>query len=133
MKAMKNLRMIVPAIIIGMLMTISACSPVRDGWLKGTVSIGPLSPVEMVGVPTSTPPPEVFTSRGLRIINSFGIEIHQLHFTPVGTFSIQLSPGKYRLELLNPGIEHATGLPNEIEIQPGQIVSLTISIDTGIR
>lgn len=133
MKAMKKLRLIVLAIFIGMLMTISACSPLKDGWLKGIVSVGPLSPVEKVGVPTSTPLPEVFTSRGLRIINTRGIEIKQIHFSSEGTFSIQLSPGKYRLELLNPGIEHATGLPDEIEIQPDQTVNLTIAIDTGIR
>jgi|YelNatPaOPRAMG01_1025707.scaffolds.fasta_scaffold09865_4 hypothetical protein len=110
--------------------------PPPDGYLEGTVSVGPLTPVERVGVPTPTPAPEVFTSRGLQIYASDGkTPVASLRFNPDGTYRIALPPGKYVVALLGAGMgpEFSRDLPREVEITRGKTTRLDISIDTGIR
>jgi len=128
---MTALRNIVFASLLCALLIFSGCTSTRNGRLEGTVNIGPLTPVERAGVPA--PPPEVFTSRGIRVFNLLGMVVDEVHFNPDGTFSVKLFPGKYRVELLNTGIEHAAELPAMIHIDSNQITQLNISIDTGIR
>ncbi len=130
---MLNLKKIGVAFLLGILFVFIGCTSVKDGRLEGTVTIGPLSPVERIGVPTPTPPPEVFTSRGIKIFDSLSILVNEVHFNPDGTYSIELTSGKYRVELLNTGIEHAAEVPATVQIYSNQTTELNISIDTGIR
>jgi hypothetical protein len=121
---------ILPALMVYLL----ACTPHVSGELVGTVTIGPLSPVQQIGMPAPTPPPEVYTSRGLNIYHSDGQTLYaQLKFQPDGTFSIFLPAGVYVIALIPNGIDHAEGLPETIRIEEGKTTTLAISIDTGIR
>ena len=119
-------------LILGTLSLVAGCSAAK-GRLEGAVNVGPLTPIERAGVPTPTPPPEVFTSRGIKIFNSLGILVIEIHFNPDGHYSIELNPGKYRVELLSTGIEHAAEMPATVQIFSAQVTRLDISIDTGIR
>ncbi len=111
-----------------------SCTPSVFGTLAGTVSIGPLTPVERVGVPTQTPPPQVYTSRGLDIYRSDGSTLfRQINFMADGTFSTELPVGTYVIALTPNGIDHANGLPATLTIKTGKITTITIEIDTGIR
>ncbi len=107
------------------------------GELAGNVNIGPLTPVERVGVPTPTPPPEVFTSRGIQVFQADGkTPVTSVMFSPDGTYRVALAPGKYVVALLKPGIGGmgmARSLPAEVTIVSGQTTRLDIDIDTGIR
>jgi hypothetical protein len=132
MRFMTTLKSILIVFFLSALVVLTSCSSTK-GRLEGMVSVGPLTPVERVGVPTPIPPPEVFTSRGIKIFNSLGILVKEVHFNADGTYSVELSPGKYRVELLSTGIEHATELPATVQIFPNQTTTLNISIDTGIR
>ena len=129
---MRTLRNIVVFLLLSICLLVPGCNSTK-GRLEGLVSVGPLTPVERIGVPTSTPPPEVFTSRGIKILNSLGILVTEIHFAANGTYSVELIPGKYRVELLGNGIEHAKELPATIEIFSNETTILNISIDTGIR
>lgn len=130
-------------IILLIFLALAGCSAVRsishpqpEGYLEGTVSVGPLTPVERVGVPTPTPAPGVFTSRGLQIYASDGkTPVTSLRFNPDGTYRIALPPGTYVVALLGAGIGAGFSheLPRKVDILSGETTHLDISIDTGIR
>ncbi len=124
-----------PLVLFTLLLSalIASCEPQLTGLLKGKVNIGPLTPVERVGVPTPIPPPEVFTSRGIEIYKENGVLERTLYFNPDGTLSVSLPVGTYRVELIQTGIDHASELPAVITIRENQTTVLDITIDTGIR
>ena len=108
------------------------------GTLEGTVSIGPIWPVERPG---ETPPvsPEVFAARKIMVYDEQGkklmetVDITQIGQGVEGRYSIQLKPGDYVVDINKAGIDHSAEVPRTVEIKTGQTVTLDISIDTGIR
>ena len=105
------------------------------GYLEGRATIGPLTPVERVGVPTPTPPPEVCTSRGLTIYEADGkTEVTSANLQPDCSYRVSLKPGTYVVGLKQGrGIGFSKDLPKTVQIESGKTVRLDISIDTGIR
>jgi hypothetical protein len=140
--------------LVGMILT-SACGPLAQapagspspaqatavsptsaqaGYLEGRASIGPLQPVERIGVPTPTPPPAACTSRGLVVFAAdTGTEVRHITFEADCTYRVSLPPGSYRVELDRRGIDTSRDLPRTVTIQAGQTTRLDVSIDTGIR
>jgi hypothetical protein len=110
-----------------------SCESPTAGLLNGKVNVGPLTPVERVGVPTPIPPPEIFTTRGIAIYKTNGALEKILYFNPDGTYSVSLPVGTYRLELIQTGIDHASEIPAVVTIRENQTTVLNITIDTGIR
>jgi hypothetical protein len=105
-----------------------------SGVLTGHVSIGPLVPVVREGVPEPTPAPEVYAARQVVIYRSDGRkEIARAGIDASGDYRVDLAPGNYVVDINHGGIDMASGLPAEIQIQAGQITRLDIDIDTGIR
>ena len=106
----------------------------QSGYLESRASIGPLQPVDRVGVPTPTPPPAACTSRGLVVHSVDGsAEVQRIAFEPDCTYRVELPPGSYRVELDGRGIDSSRDLPRAVTILPGQTTRLDVSIDTGIR
>jgi hypothetical protein len=106
----------------------------ETGRLTGHVSIGPLRPVERVGEPTLTPPPEVFTSRSINIFAADGATlVTSVKINPNGTYAVTLPPGNYVVNIARSGIDRARNLPKAVTIASGATVELDIDIDTGIR
>jgi hypothetical protein len=104
------------------------------GDLEGQVSIGPLQPVERVGVPPPTPSPAVCTARGLVVFQAdTGVEQARFSLGPDCHYSVALQAGTYRVELDRRGIDFSKDLPRVVTITAGQTTRLDISIDTGIR
>jgi hypothetical protein len=124
------------ALTIFLALFLSACTTqsAETGTLQGTVTVGPLSPVEIIGETQPTPPPEVFTSRGLEIFQEGSTKLFaSLSFAADGTYAIQLPVGNYTIQLPPGGIEFAKGLPATVTIKAGEVTVLDIDIDTGIR
>ena len=116
--------------------TLVGCSqqPQVTGVLAGHVSIGPLVPVVREGEPEPTPAPEVYAARQVVIYKSDGRkEIARAEINALGDYWIDLAPGTYVVDINHGGIDMASSLPAEIQIQAGQITRLDIDIDTGIR
>ena len=110
----------------------AAPSPV--GYLEGQVTIGPLQPVQRVGVPPPTPSPATCTARGLVVYQAdTGAEAARFALGPDCTYSVALPPGDYRVELDRRGIDHSMDLPRVVTITAGQTTRLDVSIDTGLR
>jgi len=104
------------------------------GYLEGQVSIGPLQPVERVGVPPPTPSPAVCTARGLVVYDvNTGAEAARFPLGPDCHYQVALPPGAYRVELDRRGIDFSKDLPRVVQITAGQSTRLDLSIDTGIR
>jgi len=106
------------------------------GLLQGTVTIGPIWPVER---PEGNPPipPEVYEARKILVYDSNRTElIEQVDIVPhgdYGSYAVELAPGSYLVDINHLGIDSSGDVPVEIDIRSGQTVELDIDIDTGIR
>ena len=118
------------------ILLLAACTslPRKTGILAGHVDIGPLTPVEQVGVPTPTPAPEVYAARQIVIYAADGkTEITKVAINSKGEYQVTLVAGTYWIDINHSGMDRGIDLPKKIEILTGQITALDISIDTGIR
>jgi hypothetical protein len=105
-----------------------------DGTVRGTVTIGPLSPVSRVGVPDPTPRPEVFSARKIVVYESDGETlIVQVDIGPTGKYDLSLPPGEYVIDINRNGVDFADGFPRSITVPSDQVTIVDVSIDTGIR
>ena len=106
----------------------------ETGTLEGHVTIDPLVPVVRVGEPAPTPPPEVYAARAIVIFKQDGeTEFTRLKIDANGNYRAELPVGRYVVDIHHTGIDHASGLPKEVEITNHNVTRLDIDIDTGIR
>lgn len=126
-------------IILTGLVLLSACDKEKGlnrGWLEGTISIGPICPVEKIPPdPACKPTAETYKAYPVSIFSSDGIKkITQLEPSLDGTFTSELAPGNYLivLESANKYIG-GSNLPVMVTIVPQEKTQISINIDTGIR
>ena len=134
-----SLKAIFSLIFITGLALISSCDKekgLNSGWLEGTISIGPICPVEKIPPdPACMPTAETYKAYPVSIYTSDGkIKITQLAPSLDGSFSTELAPGNYLviLETANKNIG-GSNLPSEVSIVSQGKTMLSINIDTGIR
>ncbi len=106
------------------------------GVLQGTISIGPLCPVETVP-PLIDCLPTAETYKAYQVsVWTTDLKTKVLDITPAlnGAYSIRLPEGEFMV-VLNKQISGAGGsnLPQQVVIAGGLTTMLNISIDTGIR
>jgi len=103
------------------------------GILEGTVTIGPLTPVETPGDKPPVPP-EVYESRKVMVHDAQGRAlIAQVDIGNDGMYRVELPPGGYMVDINRIGIDSSADVPMSVQIQSGETVRLDIDIDTGIR
>lgn len=103
------------------------------GILSGKVTIGPICPVERVGVPCPVPS-EAYLSREFIAVGTDGKTVASFHADPDGSYNVSLAPGIYVVKSAKTGIGYfSKDLPATVTIVSGQTVTLNINIDTGIR
>src|SRR3989344_5570496 len=103
------------------------------GTIKGKVTVGPICPVEQEGVPCLVPP-EAYTSREVILYKADGVTIvKRMHFLSDGTYSFEILPGTYILNIPQQGIGGSSDLPKTITIKSGETIEVDFSVDTGIR
>lgn len=103
-----------------------------NGTLTGTVSIGPLCPVE----PCSIAPERLaaaYEARPLTVSAQDGKPVASVVADPVTGYSVSLPPGIYIVDIPHQGIGGSVELPKTVTIRSGETVRLDISVDTGIR
>ena len=120
-------------VIIGLLLGGCAGGTAETGTLEGTVTIGPIWPVERPG--DNPPiPPEVYDARKVMVYDKNGRKlVEQVDLGQDGYYSVALESGVYTVDINHLGIDHSRDVPEKIEIRPGETVKLDIDIDTGIR
>lgn len=106
------------------------------GTLAGTVTIGPLTPVCMVGVPCYRYDETIIIKR----VGFPHMRLTTQSDPQTGEFSIDLFPGRYTLRfpdypLCPTGVIHQIGCfgPHKVVIRPGQTTFVNIGVDTGIH
>ena len=100
------------------------------GVLTGTVALGPVTPAERPGMPSTAP------ASGVRIVVSGpdGREIQSMLTDAAGLYRTSLPPGTYQVTIPQLPIPQRTkDLPASVTISAGQDSRLDVKIDTGIR
>ena len=106
--------------------------------LQGSVTIGPIWPVEVPGEDRPVPP-EVFSSRKIMIYDGSGEKlVREVYFTQIGQtaygyYTAQIAPGTYTIDINRQGIDSADNLPQKITVSADETVTIDVNIDTGIR
>ncbi len=136
----KNLYTGITGIIFLICLTlISGCDnkkTLNPGFLKGTISIGPICPVETIPPsPACQPTAETYKAYPVGVFTPDGSKkIAQLSPSLDGSYIIELPPGNYLVVLdrakNGPG---GSNLPAEVSIMAEDETLLDINIDTGIR
>jgi hypothetical protein len=110
-----------------------SCGTAGSGILEGNVTIGPICPVEQPGNPCPVPC-EMYQARKVLIYDSSGNKlIAEADIDCNGHYSIELKSGAYTVDINHDSFGHVSGVPQKIELKPGQTIELNIDIDTGIR
>jgi hypothetical protein len=107
-----------------------------QGFLKGTISIGPLCPVERIPPdPACSPTAETYKAYQVDVYSSDGVnKIAELNPSLDGSFIIELPSGNYKVDL-EKRVKNIGGsnLPLEITVGNNDTILINIEIDTGIR
>jgi len=108
----------------------------ENGFLEGTISIGPICPVETdPPAPGCLPTAETYKAYPVYVCTPDGSKKIAL-ISPAldGTFKTELAPGNYLIILDKVQIKiGGSNLPQEVTIKPLETTVISIDIDTGIR
>ncbi len=122
--------------VLALLAALSAgCRPVDQGTgtLQGTVTIGPISPVQREGVKEEVPP-AVYAARKVMVYDTGGKKlVRQVDLEDDGAYSVELEVGTYTVDINRIGVDFSDEVPRQVDIVAGETVVLDIDIDTGIR
>ncbi|MCR4306558.1 MAG: Gmad2 immunoglobulin-like domain-containing protein [Candidatus Yonathbacteria bacterium] len=103
------------------------------GVLQGTMTIGPVCPVQRIDEPCD-PTPEMFAARKVFVyLTDRKTLVTTLTPDGGGKFSATLPEGDYWVDMAHQGIGGTSDLPLQIHVKEGTPVVLTIDVDTGIR
>ncbi|HSU72729.1 MAG TPA: hypothetical protein VLJ21_02680 [Candidatus Binatia bacterium] len=107
--------------------------PPATGVLEGKITIGPLCPVETVPPdPKCEPTLETYRAWPLAVTRN-GIKITNIVANGDGTYRLDLAPGTYIVDFEKQMAFRKNALPATVTIAEGQVTTLDINIDTGIR
>jgi hypothetical protein len=130
---------VVGIIILAGLILFPGCDKKKTpdkGFLEGTISIGPICPVEKIPPdPACLPTAETYKAYPVYVFSADGKnKILQLQPSLEGIFSSELPPGNYLIVLEKAqNIIGGSNLPAEVSITSQDKTLFNINIDTGIR
>ena len=134
-----NYKRILVVILLTCLAVMSGCDSKKalvEGILEGTISIGPICPVETIPPdPACLPTAETYKAYPVNVFTSDGkTKVAQLLPSLDGSYSSELPPGDY-LIVLERAKNNIGGsnLPVIVSIKAQDKTLLNINIDTGIR
>ena len=134
-----NYKRILVVIFLTCLVVMAGCNSKKAlvaGILEGTISIGPICPVETIPPdPACLPTVETYKAYPVNVFTSDGkTKVAQLMPSLDGSYSSELSPGDY-LIILERADNNIGGsnLPVIVSIKAQDKTLLNINIDTGIR
>jgi hypothetical protein len=101
------------------------------GTLRGSITLGPTSPVHSPGMPAAPVP-----APGIKLL-LYGPERQEIAAVTSdaqGEFRVELPPGTYRLEMAPAqGKGFTKDLPATVTIAPGRDTRLNLRLDIGLR
>ncbi len=104
-----------------------------SGVLQGTMTIGPICPVERIDHPCS-PTPEMYAAHPIHVYNADKSKLIKT-LTPdaQGKFSATFPTATYIVDVEHQAVGGVRGAPATVHITNGKTVTVSIDIDTGIR
>jgi hypothetical protein len=104
------------------------------GTLEGTVSIGPLCPVERIPPdPACLPTAETYKGWPIAVYKGI-LKFETIEPAPPdGAYAIRLPAGEYTLDLSSPTGIGSDNLPAQVTIYADKTTTQDINIDTGMR
>jgi hypothetical protein len=126
----------------------AGCGPKGTGTLAGTVTIGPLVPVEssdnvtqdilksdnMTGASLDDIRCAALKARSIVVFSESGRRyVQDASIGCDGHYAIELPAGTYTVDINHAGMDYAAGLPTKVTITDNTTTTLDIDIDTGIR
>jgi len=107
---------------------LAACATLpTDSGVRGTVTIGPTSPVQRAGESGEAPYETDITVKA-----ADGSVAARVRSSALGTFSVDLPPGSYTLVPQN-GSPIPIAQPVDVIVGPHAFTDVTIAYDSGIR
>jgi hypothetical protein len=125
-------------ILLTGIILISGCENKKgdtNGFLEGTISIGPICPVEKFPPdPACQPTAETYKAYPVSVFTTDGVKkVIQLSPSPDGSYNTELPTGNYVINLDKQISIGGSNLPIEISITSQNHTVVNINIDTGIR
>ena len=109
-------------------------SKLQSGTLSGSVTVGPVCPAENPLGFSCVPTPEMYAAAKVFVYqNDKKTLVTTITPDATGKFSITLPVGGYYIDMIKQSIGGTTGVPKNIEIVPGETVTLKLAVDTGLR
>jgi hypothetical protein len=124
--------MIAVAVILLTSDKVSPAPGSENGTLTGTVSIGPLCPMEPCNI-SDDRIASAYAARTIIISDPKGSVVAFAVPDPRTGYTVALKPGTYIVDIPRQGIGGSNQLPKTVIIRAGETIRLDISIDTGIR
>ena len=125
-------------IFLAGLLSLSGCNDqtnLENGTFEGTISIGPICPVETdPPAPGCLPTAETYKAYPVYVCTPDGSKKIALIIPALdGSFKTELAPGIYLIILDKDQRFGSSNLPQEVTIKPLETTVISIDIDTGIR
>jgi hypothetical protein len=107
-------------------------TPSTTGRLSGLVTIGPNCPIAQGTCPT---PASAYDARKILVYNAGRTRLlHTVDIDSRGAYLIDLpAPNAYDIDLRGLAADRTADLPKTLSLRPGNVTTLNVSIDTGIR
>jgi hypothetical protein len=116
---------------------IATTTPKGKGTLKGSVTIGPLCPVEYAEkFPdySCEPTPEIYAEAKVFVyLPDKKTLVRTIIPDKDGKFSITLDPGSYFIDMIHQTMGGTTGVPTTVKIVSGGTITIKLDVDTGLR
>ncbi|MFH1471079.1 MAG: hypothetical protein ABIF01_04990 [Candidatus Micrarchaeota archaeon] len=128
------LRMILLLVVAVML--IAGCSQKKNeetGTLQGTVTVGPLCPVEPCNLAPGALAKALETRRVVVYTQDQSSTVIVVDLKSDGSYKTDLLPGTYLIDIHKIGMDSSGDVPKEITIETGKTIELNIDVDTGMR
>jgi hypothetical protein len=106
---------------------VSCAHAPADSGIKGTVTIGPTTPVQQEGQPEEAP-----YEATIVIENSRGHRVAEVRSSADGSYSMNLAPGTYTLVPQSPGVLPRAGAYTAV-VRAHEFTVVDIQYDSGIR
>lgn len=107
----------------------SPASPTPGSGVRGTVTYGPLCPVEQVGSPCPDRPWQGKVQGRL----PDGTLVREVTTEPNGSFTLSLDPGTYDVVAATPEDGMTNAKAQRVTVTDGTFVTITMQVDSGIR
>jgi hypothetical protein len=117
-------------LLVGCAKRQASAPPPVDSGITGTVTLGPMCPVERVGSPC----PDLPLEADIQVKQADAV-VATVHSDADGHFTVKLPPGHYVLVGLppTPGAPLPLAKSVDVTVRPHQFTQVTIGFDSGIR